>query len=148
MSDLVDLKACPEPVWKDEPDHHDFRAAWSYLSQHFPPDKACDMHSALINGKMTSRPAKDIIRAASLIPLPINDPKVQHNLNKIQAGKKLSPCLMVVRDGKTFIADGYHRVSAVYNLNYDEQIPCVIVWERHNGLYILCGAKYDPANKH
>jgi len=135
----------PEPIWKDVPDHHDFRAAWSYLSQHFTPLTALNMHNALTKGAMTTRPAKDIIRASMLRVLPPSDPKVQHNLKKIADGKKLSPVLLVVTDGKTFIADGFHRCCAIYNLNYDDQVPCIMVWLRDDRTYVLGADHYDPA---
>lgn len=48
---------------------------------------------------------------------------------KIAAGKKLSP-LLLVRDpshGKLIIADGYHRMCAVYLFDEDPPVPCKIV---------------------
>ena len=48
---------------------------------------------------------------------------------KIAAGKKLSP-LLLVRDpsnGKLVIADGYHRMCAVYLFDEDTLVPCKIV---------------------
>jgi hypothetical protein len=54
---------------------------------------------------------------------------VQKDINKIVAGKKLSPILLV-RDAKStrvIIADGYHRLCALYTFDEDAVIPCKIV---------------------
>jgi CRISPR-associated endonuclease Cas2 len=41
-------------------------------------------------------------------------------------GKSLSPILLVrdSNNGKVVIADGYHRLCAVYSMGEDELIPC------------------------
>jgi hypothetical protein len=54
---------------------------------------------------------------------------VEKNLAKIDSGMKLSP-LLLVRDpsnGKVIVADGYHRLCAVYAHDEDALIPCKIV---------------------
>ena len=53
---------------------------------------------------------------------------VKKNIKKIEDGTKLSPILLI-RDsinGKVVIADGYHRLCAVYIFNEDALIPCKI----------------------
>jgi hypothetical protein len=42
-------------------------------------------------------------------------------------GEKMSPILLVRYAGKVIIADGYHRMCAVYSLSEDASIPCQIV---------------------
>ena len=51
------------------------------------------------------------------------------NRREIRAGKNLSPILLVrdTANGKVVIADGYHRVCAVYAFDEDALIPCRIV---------------------
>jgi hypothetical protein len=54
---------------------------------------------------------------------------VERDQQKIRAGVQLSP-LLLVRDsinGKVVIADGYHRLCAVYTYEEDAVIPCKIV---------------------
>ena len=48
---------------------------------------------------------------------------------KILAGTPLSPLLLVRRAGRAalIVADGYHRLCAVYAFNEDAVIPCKIV---------------------
>jgi hypothetical protein len=54
---------------------------------------------------------------------------VEKDRQKIAAGKALSP-LLLVRDDltrKVIIADGYHRLCAVYSYDEDALVPCKIV---------------------
>jgi hypothetical protein len=54
---------------------------------------------------------------------------VERDRRKILAGKELSP-LLLVRSSKTsrvIVADGYHRLCAVYGFDEDALIPCKIV---------------------
>jgi hypothetical protein len=72
--------------------------------------------------------AKDIFRASALSLLGVSNSHVEKDRKKIKNGKELSP-LLLVRDkvnGKVVIADGYHRLCAVYSLNEDALIPCKI----------------------
>jgi hypothetical protein len=85
-------------------------------------------------GKLGSAPvsnfkAKDIFRASRLSLLGVSNAHVEKDRQKIQTGLKLSP-LLLVRDsaqGKVVIADGYHRLCAVYSFDEDALIPCKIV---------------------
>jgi hypothetical protein len=54
---------------------------------------------------------------------------VDAELEKIESGEELSPILLV-RDplsNRVIIADGFHRLSAVYALSEDADIPCKII---------------------
>jgi disulfide oxidoreductase YuzD len=54
---------------------------------------------------------------------------VRKDARKIKTGDHISP-LLLVRDqvnGKVVIADGYHRLCAVYRYDEDALIPCKIV---------------------
>ena len=50
-------------------------------------------------------------------------------MKKIHSGKPLSPLLLVRLPelGKVMVADGYHRLCAVYTLDEDAIILCKIV---------------------
>jgi disulfide oxidoreductase YuzD len=72
--------------------------------------------------------AKDIFRASGLSLLGVSNSHVEKDRKKIKSGKALSP-LLLVRDranGKVVIADGYHRLCAVYSFDEDAPIPCKI----------------------
>ena len=79
---------------------------------------------------MVTFKAKDIFRASRLNLLGIKNKHVDKNMEKIGNAEELSPILLV-RDplsNRVIIADGYHRLSAVYALSEDADIPCKIVW--------------------
>ena len=113
--------------WKDEPEEKDYPAARSYLSLLLDPSEAKKVVRALAgNAEVGHYKAKDILRAAGLALLPLDDPEVAKDLAKVKAGTKLSPVLLV-RGDPLWIADGYHRICASYHLDEDAEIPCRIV---------------------
>ena len=83
----------------------------------------------LKNAKMTKFAAKDIFRASGLSLLGVSNSHVEKDRAQIARNEKLSP-LLLYRDkanGKLIIADGYHRLCAVYKFDEDAMIPCKIV---------------------
>jgi len=59
----------------------------------------------------------------------VSNGHVTKDKEKIDSGKRLSP-LLLVRDpvqGRVIVADGYHRLCAVYSYDEDAVIPCKIV---------------------
>jgi hypothetical protein len=115
--------------WLTKPEKHDYPAAESYLTLVYDQKAAAKYVKALAKAPMTSFKAKDIFRASELPLLGITNSHVRKNQKKLTAGKKLSP-LLLVRDsshGKLVIADGYHRMCAVYLFDEDTPVPCKIV---------------------
>lgn len=101
----------------------------SYLSLIYPGKRAAQLAAKLRTSKTAQFKAKDIFRASSLSLLGISNSHVQNDKQKILDGKSLSP-LLLVRDevnGKVVVADGYHRLCAVYAFDEDALIPCKIV---------------------
>ncbi len=85
--------------------------------------------AALKVAPMCSFKAKDIFRASGLSLLGVSNSHVEKNREKVASGKALSP-LLLVRDGtnaRVVVADGYHRLCAVYGIDEDALIPCKIV---------------------
>ncbi len=122
-------KAQEEIRWLDEPEAHDYEAALSYLSLTFEGAAAKRYVEQLQRAPVTRFKAKDIFRASGLSLLGISNSHVEKDRRKIRDGKKLSPVLLV-RDavrGKVIVADGYHRMCAVYGHDEDALIPCKIV---------------------
>lgn len=115
-----------EILWLPEPEEHDFPAALSYLSLFFDEPQAQALVDELRTAPMSEFKAKDILRASHLPVLGISNFHVEHNRQKIKDGKRLSPILLV-RGERLCIADGYHRVCCVYDLDEDALIPCKIV---------------------
>jgi hypothetical protein len=84
--------------------------------------------SALRKAEISHFKAKDIFRASGLSLLGVSNSHVEKNLKKITKGAALSPLLLMRFSalGKVIIADGYHRLCAVYAINEDALIPCKI----------------------
>jgi hypothetical protein len=117
----------PGEHWKDEPEPQDFPAAESYLSLLIGPAAAAQLARALQDKHaLRHYAAKDILRAADLPLLGADDLEVAADLDKVKAGRKLSPVLLV-HGIPLWIADGYHRVCASYHLNEKNPVPCRIV---------------------
>ena len=117
--------------WLVDPEDHDYAAAADYLSLISEADAVTRTVDALKGGDTVLRKAKDILRAARLDLLPATNLRVRADLAKIDAGKKLSPILLVrgkALDGVALeIADGYHRVCASYLTDENTPIPCRLV---------------------
>jgi hypothetical protein len=115
--------------WLDAPQAHNYPAALSYLSLVYPATKAGALVAKLRRARVTTFKAKDIFRASSLSTLGVSNVRVEHDRKMILKGTPLSPILLV-RDAthaKVVIADGYHRLCAIYSYNEDAEIPCQIV---------------------
>lgn len=115
-------------IWLDAPEDHDYPAAKSYLGLIYDEAVVEEFVTALAQAPMSEFKAKDIFRASGLSLLGISNSHVEKVTSKIESGKALSP-LLLVRDrinGKVVIADGYHRMCAVYAFDEDVLIPCKI----------------------
>ena len=109
--------------WKKDVAEHDYTAASAYLSIRFGQDHADQVAVKLRKLPVITRRANDILRATGRVPLPLSDPGVLKDLKKVLAGDRLSPILVAEGD----VADGYHRLCAVYGFDEDALIPCRIV---------------------
>ena len=119
----------PNIQWLSELEDHNYPAASSYLSLIYDERTAAKLVQQLRRAPMVRFKAKDIFRASGLSLLGISNSHVDLDRKKIKDGKRLSP-LLLVRDkanGNVVIADGYHRLCAVYSLDEDAVIPCKIV---------------------
>ena len=105
--------------WRKDVANHDYAAASSYLSIRFGESQAQEVSEKLQKLPVIQRRANDILRATRRDPLPLSDPGVLRDLQKVLAGEKLSPVLVAEGD----IADGYHRVSLAYALDPYADVP-------------------------
>ena len=115
--------------WLKEPEDHDYPAAESYLSLMLDKDVADSRVRELRAAPMAEFKAKDIFRASGLSLLGVSNAHVEKDRRKIQAGRELSPLLLVrdLANAKVVIADGYHRLCAAYSFDEDAVIPCKII---------------------
>jgi hypothetical protein len=105
--------------WRKDVADHDYAAASSYLSIRHGERRAQEASEKLRKLPVIQRRANDILRATQRTPLPLSDPGVLRDLQKVLAGEKLSPVLVAEGD----IADGYHRVSLAYALSPFADVP-------------------------
>ena len=108
---------------------HDFPAARSYLSLIYPTRTAAAMVRRLRRARASHFKAKDIFRASGLSLLGVSAAHVERYRKRIRAGHGLSPLLLIRTPaaGPVILADGYHRLCAVYAMDEDAEIPCRIV---------------------
>ena len=118
-----------EIFWAFDVEDHDYPAAASYLALLYDEDTVTNLIQQLEEAPISEFKAKDVFRASGLSLLGISNSHVEKDRKKIKKGKALSP-LLLVRDsanGKVVIADGYHRLCAVYGFDEDALIHCKIV---------------------
>jgi hypothetical protein len=113
-------------IWLADPEEHDFPAAQDFLELIFPRAASNKLIDKLRKSETITKKAKDILRASRLPLLPPDNLHVMADLKKVRKNQKLSPVLLV-RGDPLIIADGYHRLSAIYYLSEDLEIPCRLV---------------------
>lgn len=108
---------------------HDYPAAESYLRLLYSDDKVADMITGFKTAPIVQFKAKDIFRASQLSPLGVSNLHVEKDRKKIQKEISLSPLLLLRSEsnGKVVIADGYHRLCAIYEFDEDAWIRCKII---------------------
>lgn len=118
-----------EIKWLPDVEKHDYPAAQSYLLLLFGESQVRKIISALRAAEITQFKAKDIFRASGLSLLGISNSHVEKDRSKIKNGTLLSPLLLVrsEKNDKLVIADGYHRLCAIYGVDEDAWIKCKIV---------------------
>ena len=115
--------------WHEAPKAGNYPAALSYLSLIYDPKTAARYVARLKRAPISRFKSKDIFRASGLSLLGVSNYFVEKDRRKILGGEKLSPILLV-RDaphGRVVVADGYHRLCAVYSLDEEAPIDCKIV---------------------
>ena len=114
--------------WLSKVEAHDYPAAESYLRLIYREAKVSSMIAQLKKASVVGFKAKDIFRASGLSLLGVSNSHVLKDRKKILKEETLSP-LLLIRDeanGKVLIADGYHRLCAIYEFDEDAWIPCKI----------------------
>lgn len=115
--------------WLTKPQEHDYPSAYSYLSLIYDEKTSAAFVTELKKAAIVEFKAKDIFRASNLSQLGVSNLHVRRDIKKIKCSEMMSP-LLLVRDqanGKLTIADGYHRLCAVYGFDEDALIPCQII---------------------
>jgi hypothetical protein len=115
--------------WLDEPADANYPAAQAYLSLILTPKRCKAVMKDFADAEVERYKAKDLFRASGLSLLGVSNAHVQRDIRKIRAGKPLSPLLLlrVPELAKLIVADGYHRLCAVYSLDENVVVPCKVV---------------------
>jgi disulfide oxidoreductase YuzD len=123
-------KSVPPTIsWLPDVEEHRYPAAASYLGLIHPEQRVAEIVTALRAAPVVQFQSKDIFRASRLSLLGVSNARVERDRQKIRKGEPLSP-LLLLRDeahGTVVVADGYHRLCAVYGVDEDTWIHCKIV---------------------
>ena len=122
MADNIKIK------WRAEPQDQHYPAAASYLSLIYGELAVAKYIKRLRKASLSEFEAKDIFRASGLSLLGVSNAHVEQYRKKILSRQALSPLLLVrsARSDAVIIADGYHRLCAVYSFDEYAVIPCKI----------------------
>lgn len=115
--------------WLDEPVAKDYDAAQKYLELLCEPKKARSLVKKLKRADMSAYAAKDILRASGTLLSDIQAFDWTKQQSEIRSGEPLSPILLVRRDdgNRLIVADGFHRMCAVFSTDEHVVVPCKIV---------------------
>jgi hypothetical protein len=125
----------PKIKWKNEPEPEDYEGAKNFLTLICSEAEALQLIEHLHKSDTIERESKDLLRAADLPLLDQSDPHVHEDLKRIQKGTPLPPVLLVRGEMKKgaplIIADGYHRICAVYSCDESASIQCrMATWDK------------------
>jgi hypothetical protein len=109
--------------WSEQPDAETYSAAASYLNLVFGRNFAREAIKKLRKARLETFEVKDILRACGDPPQMAH---IEEDCQEILDGVKQSPILLVrnMGTGKVVVADGFHRLCAVFKLDSKAVIPC------------------------
>jgi hypothetical protein len=117
-----------KPIWKKDSERGDYDAALAFLSLIYVPTKVKSLVRSLRAAPLIERSARDLLRACDLPLLAADERSVKEDLKKISKGKPLEPVLLVTGDMSKgiplVVADGYHRICAIYHYDEDAPVMC------------------------
>lgn len=114
--------------WTEKVTKKDIMAAREYLSLVVGPKEVAAVIEKLEKRRdhIEKFKAKDVLRASQTQLLPETNEDVRAEFVKILKGIPLVPIVLVRRNDKLIIADGYHRTCAAYYLNKESEVHCVL----------------------
>jgi hypothetical protein len=118
-----------EIKWADKITKKDIAASMEYLNLVFNTKVVADAAQKLEKHReqIEKFKAKDILRASQTQLLPETNEDVRAEFLKIMKQVPLAPIILVRKNDRLFIGDGFHRTCAAYYLNKDSEVHCVIV---------------------
>ena len=115
--------------WLEKPADSDYVAAESYLSLLYKPKQCKKWVERLRAAPMSEYPAKDILRASGTRMAEVAGFDWSKQREELSKGKPLSPILLVRQEngGHLIVADGFHRMCALFSADEKLRVPCKIV---------------------
>lgn len=115
--------------WLDEPAEDNYTAAETFLQLLYAPKQARALAKKLRRAPISEFAARDIVRAAAIPFSEIRAFDWTKQQALIARGMPLSPILIVRQDngGHLLIADGFHRLCAVFAHEQDVAMRCKVV---------------------
>lgn len=115
--------------WMPEPAPKDYEAAAAFLRLLYPARKVAGWTRELKRAKMSAFLAKDILRASGTPMSEVHAFDWSKQQKEIDRGTPLSPMLLVRQDngGHLIVADGFHRLCALFANDQEVTVPCKIV---------------------
>ena len=122
------MKKPAEPKWLDKPADKDVKAAESFLQLLYGPKKARRYSKSLEIADLEKYPARDLLRASETPIAEVQAFDWLKQRKEIAAGTAMSPILLIRQEngGHLIIADGFHRLCAVFSIDQDAPVPCFI----------------------
>ena len=115
--------------WLREPAAKDYEAAAAFLKLLYPTKKADGWTRKLKRATMSTFLAKDILRASGTPMSEVQAFDWSKQQKEIDDGTPLSPILLIKQDngGHLIVADGFHRLCALFANDQEVKVPCKIV---------------------
>jgi hypothetical protein len=115
--------------WLAKPAEDDYGAAENFLQLLFKPKKVRRWAKQLRQADVTEYLARDILRATGTSILEVQAFDWSKQQKEIDEGKCLAPILIVRQDngGHLIIADGFHRLCALFAHDQEVKVQCKIV---------------------
>lgn len=123
------MKKTPEIRWLSQPAESDYAAAESYLNLLYKPKDCRRWIKRLRRAEISVYSAKDILRASATSISEVNAFDWSRQREEIAHGQSIAPILMVrqVNGRHLLIADGFHRMCALFAADEQVSVHCKIV---------------------
>jgi hypothetical protein len=123
MDQKVEIKWLPEPA------NDTYEAAKTFLNLLYKTKKFRRWVKRLKKAEISKYAAKDILRASCIPITTIRAFDWKKQQEQIAQGDPLSPILLIRQNdgGPLVIADGFHRMCALFSTDQEVSVPCKIV---------------------
>ncbi|MBK4737576.1 ParB N-terminal domain-containing protein [Noviherbaspirillum pedocola] len=115
-------------TWLKEPAQHTYTSAEIFLQLMYKPKKAKRLVEKLRHAGMSEYAARDILRASATLMSWVSAFDWSKQQQAINSGTPISPILLVRQNdgGHLIVADGFHRMCALFAEDQDIKVPCKI----------------------